>query len=152
MKKKSTFKSIYDATSEAELNFLEREKILREAQLVDIKPLITRLINKINTESMTVKDFVNDLTYVKDQLTLRGELRKQSSIIKKSQNVLVRIRSLALVELLPELHDQISSTEKVTIEHLIHKLKDAIKQKNYSVMKELNEEIQLIFPTLCDLD
>ena len=155
MKDKSTSKRIYDATLDAGLAFVEREALLKKLQVAEVKPLITRLINKINTEPMTeqnLKDFVNDLTYVKDQLTLRGKLRKQSSIIKKTQSVLVRIRFLVLVELLTELNDQISSNEKVTLENLIHKLEDAIKQKNYAVMKELNEEVQLIFPTLCDLD
>ena len=65
---------------------------------------------------------------------------------------MVKIRSLTFVELLAELNDQISSNEKVTIENLIHQLEDAIKQKNYAVMEELNEEVKRIFPAFCDLD
>ena len=79
MKDKSTSKRIYDATLEAGLAFVEREALLKKLQVAEVKPLITRLINKINTEPMTeqnLKDFVNDLTYVKDQLTLRRGIKE----------------------------------------------------------------------------
>ena len=135
--------------------FSKREKILKDLQVVEVMPIVTKLIDKINTGPITEqnrRNFVTDLTFVKDQLTLRGKLRKQSSIIKKTQRILVRIRSLTFVELLAELNDQISSNEKVTIENLIHKLEDAIKQKNYAVMEKLNEEVKRIFPAFCDLD
>ena len=152
---KSTSRRIYDATVEADISFSEREKILKDLQVVEVMPIVTKLIDKINTGPITEqnrRNFVTDLTFVKDQLTLRGKLRKQSSIIKKTQRILVRIRSLVFVELLTELNDQISSNEKVTIENLIHKLEDAIKQKNYAVMEKLNEEVKRIFPAFCDLD
>ena len=152
---KSTSRRIYDATVEADISFSEREKILKDLQVVEVMPIVTKLIDKINTGLITEqnrRNFVTDLTFVKDQLTLRGKLRKQSSIIKKTQRILVRIRSLTFVELLAELNDQIASNEKVTIENLIHKLEDAIKQKNYAVMEKLNEEVKRIFPAFCDLD
>ena len=148
-------KSIYDATVEAENAFNDRNQMLKDLQVTQVLPLVTDLINKVKTEPITEqtrKELVSSLTHIEAQLVLRAELRKKSSILKKTQKVLVRIQSLTFVELWEALDDQISSAEKVTLENLIHQLEDAIKQKNYAIMKELNEEVKRIFPAFCDLD
>ena len=79
-------KRIYDAISEAELAFSMREERLNELQFVEVAPLIERLIEKMNRETLTEQNrrsFIKDLTYVQEQLTLRGKFRKQFSIIRK---------------------------------------------------------------------
>ena len=78
---------IYDATVEAENAFSDREQLLKDLQVIQVLPLVTELIDKVNTEPITEQnrgELVTALTHVKDQLTLRAELRKKSSILKKT--------------------------------------------------------------------
>ena len=130
-------KLILKATSKAEKNFVKRDKMLRESQVVEIRPIINRLIDKINAGSITKQGILDELKYVDSQLDLKTKLRQKFSIIRESRNVLIEIRSLALVGLLSELKEQISIDEKDTVESLIHRLQAAINQKNYAVMEEL---------------
>ena len=130
-------KLILKATSKAEKNFVKRDKMLRESQVVEIRPIINRLIDNINAGSITKQGILDELKYVDSQLDLKTKMRQNFSIIRESRNVLIEIRSLALVGLLSELKEQISIDEKDTVESLIHRLQAAINQKNYAVMEEL---------------
>ena len=134
---KDVLKDILAATTKAEEMFVEREQILREGEMTGIKPLVERLIVQINLGSMTDEAIVEELEYIQFQLDLKTKMREKFSIIRSSRNILIEIRSLALIGLLTVLKSQASIDETVTIEDLIHKIQAAINQKNYAVMKEL---------------
>ena len=80
------------------------------------------------------------------------DVKEITKILNKKSGLLGLSQKSNDLRELKDLDDEISSNEKITLENLIHKLEDAIKQKNYAVMEKLNEEVKRIFPAFCDLD
>ena len=130
-------KLILEATTRAENNFLKRDKILNESETVAIKPIIDQLINEVSAGLMTNEEIVSKLKKVEFQLSLKTKLRQEFSIVRESRNVFLEIRTLTLIGLLTALKTQVSIEELDTVDDLICKLDDAVKQKNYTVLKEL---------------
>ena len=150
-------KNIYLTACEADMSFSRRNDLLERLNVVQVRPLLAQVIEKVKAEptsEQSRQEILESLTYIQDQLTLRGELRKKASILKRTQELFTEIKSQALLTLLRELrktNENLSKKELLVIENVIPKLSDALKEKNYIVLEKINQKVQLMFPDLCDL-
>ena len=150
----SAFQGIEALTKDALLAFKKREVTLKELSINEVYPVIEDIANRLISGPIDEDArylLIKDIQWVQSQLFLRKTLKKKSEILKKSKRTIRQIESIAVCRTtrqgLESLGDKISIGEKTELENLINKLEDAIKQKNYAVMKELNE----VYPMIADI-
>ena len=147
--------TIWSLTKSTENAFDQREMSLRQLAIGEISPTIEKIKSILSAGPITEEtrlNLVKELDWVQTQLSLRKKVRKETAILTTVKTTVKQVQCIILCHeswhKLKALDSKISSRKKVRLRNLINKLEEAIKQKNYTVMKELNEVIQTNFAQL----
>ena len=147
--------TIWSLTKSTENAFDQREMSLRQLAIGEISPTIEKIKSILSAGPITEEtrlNLVKELDWVQTQLSLRKKVRKETAILTTVKTTVKQVQCIILCHeswhKLKTLDSKISSRKKVRLRNLINKLEEAIKQKNYTVMKELNEVIQTNFAQL----
>ena len=147
--------TIWSLTKSTENAFDQREMSLRQLAIREISPTIEKIKSILSAGPITEEtrlNLVKELDWVQTQLSLRKKVRKETAILTTVKTTVKQVQCIILCHeswhKLKALDSKISSRKKVRLRNLINKLEEAIKQKNYTVMKELNEVIQTNFAQL----